>query len=65
MESFLDDRFVVFLCHIANRSNRPDDAERVLATCSSYEEARQIQRHLQHQDHKCVIRYVGPAGGGD
>jgi hypothetical protein len=65
MEPVLDDRFVVFLRHEGSRSKRPDHAERALATCFSYEEARRIQRQLQDTARECVIRYVGPAGGGD
>jgi hypothetical protein len=65
MEPVLDDRFVVFLRHDRSHSNRPDHAERPLITCSSYGEARRIQRQLQHTYRDCVIRYVGLAGGGD
>ena len=65
MESAYDDRFVVFLRHDRANSNRPDCSERPLTTCSSYEEARRIQRELHHASRVCVIRYVGPAGGGD
>jgi hypothetical protein len=65
MESVHDDRFVVFLRRDPAHTSRPESAERPLATCSSYSEARRIQRQLQATDKDCVIRYVGPAGGGD
>ena len=65
MESVLDDRFVVFLRHDRSQSSRPDHAERPLIACSSYQEARRIQRRLQHTYRDCVIRYVGLTGGGD
>ena len=65
MESVLDDRFVVFLRQDRSGSSRPDHAERPLIACSSYEQARRIQRHLHHSYRDCVIRYVGLTGGGD
>jgi hypothetical protein len=65
MEPVPDDRFVVFLRHDLSQSDRPDHAERPLIACSSYQEARRIQRQLQHTSRDCVIRYVGLTGGGD
>jgi hypothetical protein len=65
MEPVQDDRFVVFLRHDRSKSSRPDHAERALAVCSSYSEARRIQRQLQGSAMDCVIRFVGQAGGGD
>jgi hypothetical protein len=65
MESVHDDCFIVFLRHDRAGSNRPDCSERPLTKCSSYEEARRIQRELHHTSRVCVIRYVGPTGGGD
>jgi hypothetical protein len=64
MESRYDDCFVVFLRH-PSRPNCPDRAERPLVTCSSYAEARRIQKEFHYTARDCVIRYVGPAGGGD
>ena len=65
MESVHDDRFVVYLRRDRSHSDRPDCAERPLITCSNYEQARRIQRQLLRTARDCVIRYVGPAGGGD
>jgi len=60
MEHIYDDRFTVYL-----RSDRPYRSERLLATYSSYDDARRLQQRLQDRSRQCVIRYVGPAGGGD
>jgi hypothetical protein len=65
MESAHEDRYVVFLRHDRAHSSRPDCSERLLTTCSTYEEARRIQRQMQESSRPCVIRFVGPAGGGD
>ena len=65
MEPVHDDRFVVFLRHDRSHSNRPDAAERPLVICSSYQQARRIQRQLHETARACVIRYIGPTGGGD
>lgn len=65
MDSVLDDRFVVFLRHDRTGSSRPDHAERPIIVCSSYKEARRIQRQLQNSSRDCVIRYIGLTGGGD
>jgi hypothetical protein len=64
MESSLDDRFIVFVREPGPGCG-PQLAERPLVICSSYAEARRIRRELQHAARECVIRYVGPAGGGD
>ncbi len=65
MESIHDDRFVVFVRIDRSQSQRPDHAERPLMSCSTYEEARRLQRQLHHSARACVIRFVGPSGGGD
>jgi hypothetical protein len=66
MESVHDDRYVVYLRRDRFHPDRPDCSERALTTCSTYEEARRIQRELHHHTSRaCVIRYIGPAGGGD
>jgi hypothetical protein len=67
MDSVQDDRFMVFL-RFDNRHSKTsaDAAEEPLATCSTYQEARRI-RQLLHKAAagECVIRYIGPTGGGD
>jgi hypothetical protein len=64
MEPSQDDRFVVFVRH-AGQAYRPDIAERLLAICASYAEARRIRREFHYTARECVIRFVGPCGGGD
>jgi hypothetical protein len=65
METIHDDRFMVFLRHDLSHAGRPDYAERPVVTCSTYEEACQIRRRLLERKRDCIIRFVGPAGGGD
>jgi hypothetical protein len=65
MESSHDDRFIVFLRQHRGSSSQPDLAERPLVACSSYAEARRVMKEFQYTARECVIRYVGPAGGGD
>jgi hypothetical protein len=65
MEPIHDDRFVLFVRLDRTGSTRPDCAERPLRTCSTYEEARRLQRRLRLRAQETIIRYIGPAGGGD
>ena len=65
MDSADDDRYVVYIRSDSGHTDRPDAGEELVAACSSYEEARRIQREYQGLSQECVIRYVGPAGGGD
>jgi hypothetical protein len=65
MDTVHDDRFMVFLRADRSHTQPPDTAERPLHTCATYEEARRIQRAYHNTSVECVIRYLGPAGGGD
>ena len=65
MDTVRDDHFVVFLREDRSQSFRPDYAEEPFIACSTYEEARRIQRELQGTSRDSVIRYVGETGGGD
>lgn len=65
MESSQDDRFIVFLRQPRGTSYQPDLVERPLVSCSSYAEARRVLKEFHYTARECVIRYVGPAGGGD
>jgi hypothetical protein len=65
MEPVHDDCFVVYLRHDLASSSPPENGERPFKICSSYGEARRIQRELHQAARDCVIRYVGTAGGGD
>jgi hypothetical protein len=67
MNNVHDDRYLVFLRFDgdAGRSST-EAAEQPLASCATYEEARRIRDALHGSaTGECVIRYVGPAGGGD
>jgi hypothetical protein len=65
MDSAHEDCFVVFARADGSHGDWPEGAEQPLAICRSYQEARRVQRALQPTAPICVIRYVGPAGGGD
>jgi hypothetical protein len=43
----------------------PEGIEVPISTCSTYGEARRLQRLLQPGVRDCVIRYLGNSGGGD
>jgi hypothetical protein len=65
MSSYHEDRFLVFVRTERNHWDPPEDSERYLISCPTYEEARRIQRDYRSRSRECVIRYLGPAGGGD
>ena len=58
------DLYVVYL-RSASEIGRPDGVECPVMACSSYGEARRLQRMLQHADQETVIRFQGDTGGGD
>jgi len=58
------DLYVVYL-RSATETTRPDGAECPVMVCTSYGEARRLQRLLQHGEQECVIRFQGDTGGGD
>jgi hypothetical protein len=66
MDTALEDRFVVYLRSGNGDAAYPETVERPLASCSTYEEARRV-REAAHflRPADCVIRFVGPSGGGD
>jgi hypothetical protein len=58
-----EDRFVVF-----TRPSAPAGTlvpEQPVASCQTQEEAREVQQQLRLSGVECVVRYAGPAGGGD
>jgi hypothetical protein len=58
--------YVVFVRADQSHPWAPERAERRLARCSSYQEAKRIQAaHRVSTHQECVIRYEGIAGGGD
>jgi hypothetical protein len=65
METAHEDCFVVFVRTRRGDPDAPEIAERPLAACATYEEARQVRRaNLKHAP-DCVIRFEGLTGGGD
>ena len=65
MDTAHEDRYVVYLRHEAHLAGAPEAAEEALVTCDTYEEAHRIKHEWSHHGRVCVIRYVGPTGGGD
>jgi len=63
MNMVLDDCFVVYVRE--KKMNRHRPMERQLVSCSSYQEAEMVRKENQAPDRHCIIRYTGPAGGGD
>ena len=64
-DTVYEDCFVVYVRDGGGHAGHPEDVERPVASCPSYEEACCLRRELQLSAHDCVIRYVGPAAGGD
>jgi hypothetical protein len=65
MDTAQDDRFMVYLRLDPRHGGPLISQERLVASCPSYAEAKRVRRKLQDSSCECVIRYVGPAGGGD
>jgi hypothetical protein len=65
MNGVLDDRFLVFVRADRDRSTPPEEFEQDMISCSTYEDAQRIKRELRGIARECVIRYLGPTGGGD
>jgi hypothetical protein len=61
----LDDRFTVFLRDASDQAQSVEVMERPVATLATYEEARRVCHAYQSEGLDCVIRFAGPAGGGD
>jgi len=65
MELIHEDRFVVFVREDCPTYAGPEWRERELASCPTYEEAQWVCKENGKPHRKCIVRYVGPAGGGD
>jgi hypothetical protein len=65
MNGFHDDRYLIFVRADRSQNDTPEGFERYLISCATYGEARRIQREYRSLARECVIRYLGPAGGGD
>jgi hypothetical protein len=65
MNSVHDDRFLVFVRADRSHGATPEEFERYLISCPTYEDARRIKREYRRRACECVIRHLGPTGGGD
>jgi anti-anti-sigma factor len=59
------DCFVVYVRDAAGSAWRPEGLERPVASCPCYEEAVAVREQFRQAGRRCIIRFVGPAGGGD
>jgi hypothetical protein len=60
-----EDGFVVYVRQDPAHSFPPENAERPIIHCASYEEARRVWQQWHNSAQHCVIRYLGTVGGGD
>jgi len=65
METATEDRFGVFVRQAWDGAYQPEAMERLLVSCPTYEEARWVRQENSGPGRECIIRYLGPAGGGD
>lgn len=65
MENLHDAGYIVYVRQDDNHNGRPGTTEEPLKICSSYAEAREIQRQYRRAYQETVIRYDGVTGGGD
>jgi hypothetical protein len=65
MDSVPEDGFVVFVRTDGSHGAWPEGAERPLAMFPTYADALRLRRSLKRPASECVIRFVGPTGGGD
>lgn len=64
MDHLHENRFVVFV-RDGGDPHRPDSSESPLTSYGGHAEARRACRRLRAQGLDCVVRFVGPSGGGD
>ena len=65
MDQIFEDRFDVFIREDEPHTHGRSQHERPLVSCATYEEAQWVRREYAGPHRKCIIRFVGPAGGGD
>jgi hypothetical protein len=65
MNNGQNDCYLVFLRADRAHTFPPEECERYLTSCSTYGDARRIQREFRYSSRECVIRYEGETGGGD
>jgi hypothetical protein len=61
----MHDEFAVFVRLDRAHPYPPENVEQDIIHCFSYEEARRVRQRCHEAARECVIRYLGPAGGGD
>jgi hypothetical protein len=65
MDARHEECYVVFLRRDHSHAERRECDEQPVMDCATYEEARQLKQAYHGLGRECVIRYVGPSGGGD
>jgi len=65
MNDLYEDCYVVYARSESVALLEPEAIETPVATCSSYEEAAQVRHDTHLPGRRCIIRAVGPTGGGD
>ncbi|HYV34068.1 MAG TPA: hypothetical protein VE988_00100 [Gemmataceae bacterium] len=65
MVATLDECYVVFVRDEDRSAGNPSMCERELVKCATHEQAEWVRRECTRPRRKCIIRYVGPTGGGD
>jgi hypothetical protein len=63
MVASAEDLFVVYIREDKKHNGIP--TERKLVSCRSQEEAEMVRRENETPRNRCIVRYLGPAGGGD
>jgi len=65
MEQVHDDCYMVYVRPDGHPEGWPEAVEPTSIPCPTYEEARKVRQIYQGPHCSCVIRFVGPVGGGD
>jgi anti-anti-sigma regulatory factor len=59
------DCFVVYVRDGLGAAWWPENIERPVAACSTYQEAARLREEIRQSGRSCVVRFVGDTGGGD
>lgn len=65
MENLHDTNYIVYVRQDSQHARHLGSGERPLKVCSSYAEARELQRQYLRAHQQVIIRYEGVSGGGD
>jgi len=65
MDALFQDEFVVYVRDLKPAQPGWQNRERELVHCATYEEAEWVRHEMESPRRRCIIRYVGPTGGGD